>query len=789
MEKTTTAKFEITIPKTAKTQTKFVGKDYLHPNMKYVCIEPGRGFMAATDAIKLQTIKIEAAGEYPESCRILVEPEHVAKLAGKTVLVTVSEADKNIFIELDAQGEKYTTTHTCHRRYPDVMRVIPDKEKMNAIKLTPESLDALNTICKLHKSAQYLSVSTIEGDTRAIVCYLDKYTSTRAAYSLELAEPACVTVTLGLNPRHLVDCLKGCNGAICVDNDSRPIFFDGEAEATILIPCRTSIADTDYIEEVRNNSVLVSSNFVEDAKAIVARLRDAAAELWQSICKTNYLIPGNYTAKNIESRYKAKCGQYVIPEYSTTNLHIGNIMQTVESRELFATLAVWESATKSPKMVFNVGNVVEVTATVLEATGEGATEKKMKLRKLGGNWYCEAKRRAKDFDTNVYYQLDGIIFFVIRRPWGTIDDAEKWQKWSSSVEGEIESRLHSCASSGDKYYTEVLNSIEARRATETAIKPTGVAIKQGYTISETYGKFEAVDGRILVGRKDEFRSTHENGVHGYFTGKILYEVNNQTGLFLTCHKHGGEEKSISFIKEKIKDFATAVEILDKLAETDKGILPIPQICRDAVIDYKKSQTELQSEISKEEKYYAEAEKVLSESTKAQERPSNTLAEYNVNYFLQRYGNVQNLHKVYTEAIAAKCQAKIEYDNNPRKGGKYRRKRIDELRRAIDALVTEYHEIRAIFEAREKGCRQSTIKLPKDRKLAPYFARAAKTIKHTTPTRKIAQRAKFRAKTASMNMAEVSPAKLHRNSTASGYVNPANPPPIGRPSRTSSTGNL
>ncbi len=134
---------------------------------------------------------------------------------------------------------------------------------------------------------------------------------------------------------------------------------------------------------------------------------------------------------------------------------------------------------------------------------------------------------------------------------------------------------------------ELADRVKAQAETETQqpAAPTGTPIKQHYYISDNFGTFEAVDGRILVGRNEEFTKTCENGIHGYLSGVPLFEVNKQTALFLQCRKHGDDEKGIAFIITKIAEYAEAVRILDELAKTDNSILPTPQNCRDAVNAY------------------------------------------------------------------------------------------------------------------------------------------------------------------------------------------------------------
>ena len=397
LERKQIAKFEVTIPKTAKTLAKFVCKDVLRPVMQYVCIEPSKGYITATDAYMLQVMNITVDGELPDGLQILVDPKHIAKVAGKHVGISVFEDVREVeeertvsrgyfvgstttnvkvnrtfrAVEMRCGGETYTTEAQV-QNFPDVMRAIPRREGRKTLRLTPESLDALKTICKLHKGDNYITLTTSEGDNRLTVCgEVESYSDSRAAYSLKLAEAAELAITIRLNLNRLSACLTGCNGIISFIDISRPVMFDGDADATILMPVYANDLTTEFANEVRNSSILTGTAFAEDAAAVVADLQHHAAELWQSIIRYNTkggecgLTAGNYSAKDITYREKAKCGCYVIPYglVETLTIKHGNIRLTISTDELFAVLAKWEAAVKCQKSVFAVGLTGTADAT------------------------------------------------------------------------------------------------------------------------------------------------------------------------------------------------------------------------------------------------------------------------------------------------------------------------------------------------------------------------------------------------------------------------------------------
>lgn len=152
-------------------------------------------------------------------------------------------------------------------------------------------------------------------------------------------------------------------------------------------------------------------------------------------------------------------------------------------------------------------------------------------------------------------------------------------------------------------------------------KPKGIAIKQAYTASEIFGVFRAVDGKNYVARHADFHDNNGEAadVHGYLTGKPLYEVNNQTALFIQCRKNGDEKGQTGFIIDHISDYARAVEILDELTKEDPSILPTPDKYRQAIAAYKKSTDKTESKTDKTEK-----------NMETKNETKNTIKEINCN---------------------------------------------------------------------------------------------------------------------------------------------------------------
>lgn len=80
-----------------------------------------------------------------------------------------------------------------------------------------------------------------------------------------------------------------------------------------------------------------------------------------------------------------------------------------------------------------------------------------------------------------------------------------------------------------------------------------------------------------------------------------------------------------------------------------------------------------------------------EATKNTTKPTQTYAgmePYNVQYYVAKYGTVENLTKDYIGAIDGLRMQYRQYETNPRKGGRYRREKMEHLRQQAEAIYDE-----------------------------------------------------------------------------------------------------
>lgn len=461
------AEFTVTIPKTAKTLAKFVSKDDLRPLLQYVVIMPGKGIATATDAHILQTVAIDARGEFAPDTIAYIDAKTFAKLAGHEITVSLTEEEREV-IEVktyrqfgQAQRQEYkvrrvfTVTHIyCGKTqyeveveaqgcFPDVQRAIPRDENMKRIELTDDGLAGLKSLCKVAK-CNYILLSVAEGSEYMTVCAeAEQYENRRQGAILPLAHRAESSANIAFCPQLLAATLDGCNGAIGIDDYSRPAKVYGDAEATIIMPVLYNDDTAAYADEL-TRELPADTAFSDDASEAVRQLQGAALGYWEYITECLKDIPaGNYTASEVCNR--KKLGIYI--DYPMSEefeqplaVKAGNIHIMVPYREIFDVLAKWEKLAKV-KTIFTAGSVDEITAPVLAPNKEGnLSGKKMKLHKIGDGWYSVARRKT-GYQSPIYREVNGHIIFIREMPNSTIDNPEDFAKWADDKAEQIPSLI------------------------------------------------------------------------------------------------------------------------------------------------------------------------------------------------------------------------------------------------------------------------------------------------------------------------------------------------------------
>lgn len=68
--------------------------------------------------------------------------------------------------------------------------------------------------------------------------------------------------------------------------------------------------------------------------------------------------------------------------------------------------------------------------------------------------------------------------------------------------------------------------------------------------------------------------------------------------------------------------------------------------------------------------------------------NTTIKPYALQYYIAKYGSVENLTNDYTCAIGYLRMQYKQYEDNPRKGGRYRREKMEHIRQQAKAIFDE-----------------------------------------------------------------------------------------------------
>lgn len=165
---------------------------------------------------------------------------------------------------------------------------------------------------------------------------------------------------------------------------------------------------------------------------VMKTLQEYANLYFEAILKINEdesgectLRPGNYSAKDLNEN-KGVLEGCTLPEDEIFNENIeieeGTFKCKFPYRQIFRILAQWESVFRAgkKKTVFKIDEVEEKSVNVIlsERTELGAFKsKRIKLQRIGGNWWAMPKEIRKGYFTG-YYELNGVMFAPGKQFWG-----------------------------------------------------------------------------------------------------------------------------------------------------------------------------------------------------------------------------------------------------------------------------------------------------------------------------------------------------------------------------------
>lgn len=182
-------------------------------------------------------------------------------------------------------------------------------------------------------------------------------------------------------------------------------------------------------------------------KTVHSELQEYAQLYFAAIIEANVdsigvcrLSPGKYTASELIDKRKLSRGHYCCTPQDEMydddiTIQAGDFSCTFPYRQIFAVLARWEAQMKAGKnkAVFEVGAVDERSVKVIlkekTAVGEYKT-KRMKMRRVHGNWWAAAKDARRSGSVTLYYDLNGTVFSPGMQVYisGTVSDDSEVEK-------------------------------------------------------------------------------------------------------------------------------------------------------------------------------------------------------------------------------------------------------------------------------------------------------------------------------------------------------------------------
>ena len=334
------------IPKCAKSLAKFVSKDMLRPSMNYVLLDAVRGFIAACDGYVLRKLDVSVEGDTESMGNVLIDPKHIAKVAGKTISVHVDECNGVKRVTLTYDCTDYVTEYR-DMRYPNVLAIIPVRDGYTDITLSKEAMDALKDFCKLNSNFNAMFFR-VDGNKMYVHCK-DEDFGRISSVCLDLDVNTGVNGTFAMNPDNLVKCLDGSNGVISLRNSCRPFIFGGAADVTMSMPLCPDSADVSCEHHAQS-----CSTYADDLKGVVSQLREVAMEAWDYILNTHEkLVPGTYDAKELTKK-EPECGMIYYRRYDVVTVECGCIKVQCTRGYIFALLAQYEKVAKCDKTQFVV---------------------------------------------------------------------------------------------------------------------------------------------------------------------------------------------------------------------------------------------------------------------------------------------------------------------------------------------------------------------------------------------------------------------------------------------------
>ena len=285
---------------------------------------------------------------------------------------------------------------------------------------------------------------------------------------------------------------------------------------------------------------------------VLAELQEYAHLYFTAILEANMndgkcsLTPGKYSAKEMSDHsYKSVFGRsYELPADplfdEVVQINAGSFEFSFPYREIFSILAKWEKMMKAGKLktVFEIGDVEIVSMKVLidEKTESGVyREKRMKLRRLHGNWYSPARFKKSDYKADIYYKHDNVIFCGGQMDLNMLEDKNR-EKLITRLDGVEKSltKLLLGLAERDEYFAEVCKRMDISEKPATPSEAPQISTESAETVNVS-GEGETLEIKHiseLIREKEEYIASIKNEtlhtikeadgkMHTYYLGRDL----------------------------------------------------------------------------------------------------------------------------------------------------------------------------------------------------------------------------------------------------------------------------
>ena len=229
----TIARYNVRLPKEAKTLADFAAKDDIRPVFAFVCIQPGKGFAISCNTHRMRVYEAKCSGEWPEGFESHITPKHIKAIAGKEA--TITEFTGGTLIEC---GNNFYVTQNapCMTKFPNWEKVIPATDGHAKITFDKNGMETLRKFAKAYKAALYILFETTGDEHEMNVSAIDYDETVIAQIKVPLAAPTGYTICTGYAPAGLMACTTDWSGTIYVHGKWAAVFEGLVASNTLNMP-------------------------------------------------------------------------------------------------------------------------------------------------------------------------------------------------------------------------------------------------------------------------------------------------------------------------------------------------------------------------------------------------------------------------------------------------------------------------------------------------------------------------------------------------------------------------